>query len=121
MFDPVGFFQLAEDLHGSQTSNEAHIRSAISRAYYASFLCARNAAGITGTSSDTHQKVSEHYLKNKKAKLANQLKSLRIKRNDADYDTSKTLQRRDSGEALRLAREILEGLGHPPVQSPNPP
>ena len=39
MFDPINFFHLAQQL---VKGNEASVRTSISRAYYASFLTARD-------------------------------------------------------------------------------
>jgi hypothetical protein len=58
-----------------------------------------------------HKKVHDHYFNSGQLALANRLDDSRIKRNDADYDTALTITPMDSGDALKLARKILQGLG----------
>lgn len=91
--------------------DEARARTIISRAYYGAFLEARSRAGITDRSPGVHLKVHDHYSKAGRAALANRLDDSRIRRNDADYDTTVTLTSMDSGKALKQARKILEELG----------
>lgn len=111
-FNPVDYYYLASWLN-TQTNqlDEACARAVVAKAYYGCFLEARNRAGIADKTTSVHKKVHEHYSKAGNTALANRLKDLRLKRNDADYDTNLTVTTRNSGQALALARKILEELG----------
>jgi uncharacterized protein (UPF0332 family) len=111
MFDPEDFLNLAQAMHYSASPNHATLRTVISRAYYAAFLSARDRAGLGDyQGGDIHKSVIDYYLKCRKFTLANRLKSLRERRNKADYDLACEIMARDSGEALRLAREVIKEL-----------
>lgn len=111
-FKPVDFYYLAGWLYKQQTSySEALTRTVISKAYYGAFLEARDKAGITDKSPGVHQKVHDYYSKAGKLALANRLDELRIKRNEADYDTTLTITSRDSGKALAQTKKVLVELG----------
>jgi len=111
-FDPVDFYHLAGWLYAQQTPHdEARARAIISKAYYGAFLEARNKASITDKSSGVHKKVHDHYCNARRLALANRLDDSRVKRNNADYDTALTITSKDSGNALKLAKKILQDLG----------
>lgn len=113
-FDPVDYYYLADILYKqvNKPYTEASHRATISRAYYGAFLVARKKSGITKSSGSVHQDVYNHFHQNSiTSKIANNLDSLRFKRNDADYEMDKTMTSRDSGIALKLAAQILKGLG----------
>lgn len=111
-FKPVDYYHLAGWLFKQQNPyDEARARTVVSKAYYGAFLEARNNAGIADKSSGVHKKVHDHYFKAGKLALANRLDDSRIKRNDADYDTSLAITSMDSGKALARARKILQELG----------
>jgi len=111
-FNPVDFYHLAGWLYAQQPPHdEARARAIVSKAYYGAFLEARNKAGITDKSLGVHKKVHDHYFYNGSLALANRLDDSRIKRNDADYDTALAITSRDSGNALKLAKRILQELG----------
>lgn len=113
-FDPVDYYHFAGILYSQENEDypESYTRAAISRAYYSALLVARKHAGITNQSGSVHQDVYCYLNKNTKTRrIANNLNSLRIKRNDADYHVDKTMTSRDSGLALSYAKKILEGLG----------
>jgi uncharacterized protein (UPF0332 family) len=109
VFDPVDFYHLASKLH-TDASDESALRSSVSRAYYAAFLWARKKAGVTSQSGNIHEKVINHYQLKKKS-ISNRLADSRQRRNDADYNLKKRVINRDSGEALRLSKKIMEDLG----------
>ena len=111
-FKPVDYYHLASWLYKQQNPHdEARARAVVSKAYYGAFLEARNKAGITDKSGQVHAKVHDHYVKASNLALANRLDESRVKRNDADYDTTLTITSRDSGKALVRARKILQELG----------
>ncbi|RLI75447.1 hypothetical protein DRP05_14825 [Archaeoglobales archaeon] len=89
-FDWGDYLALAKELAGE--SNEAKLRSAISRAYYSIFCKARNylhgKIPLTGKSID-HKLVSEAFKAKDDDKLKRvgvNLERLRIDRNKADYE-----------------------------------
>ena len=110
-FKPVDYYYLASWLYKQQNPyDEARARAVISKAYYGAFLEARNKAGITDKASSVHAKVHDHYVKTGNLALANRLDESRVKRNQADYDTTLSITSMDSGKSLARARKILEEL-----------
>ncbi len=90
-FDWGEYLRLAKSL--ARTSNEAELRSSISRAYYAVFNTARRIIVNKGLgylptwSHKDHKKVPEIFEKYLKAvEISEGLKRLRNYRNKADYD-----------------------------------
>lgn len=111
-FKPVDYYYLAGWLYKQQyPHSEALARTVISKAYYGAFLEARDKAGIVDKSPGVHRTVYEHYSSAGKPALANRLDGSRVKRNDADYNTTRTITSRDSGIALARAKKILQELG----------
>jgi uncharacterized protein (UPF0332 family) len=108
VFDPVRFFLLARKL---ATGDESALRTSVSRAYYASFLVARERLGLS------HERIPDvHYrviveLHRRSHLVATQLHRLRQMRNRADYDLNLSIGGRDAQEALALAEGILRWLG----------
>jgi len=88
------YLELAKALAGMQTagySQEAAERSAVSRAYYAAFGCARNyaqnALGFTPQAgSEDHRRLREHFRQQGLLRLASDLNRLRAWRNACDYE-----------------------------------
>jgi uncharacterized protein (UPF0332 family) len=103
MFDPSDFLDLAIEL-GS--NDEARIRTAVGRAYYASFLTARNAFAIEEKKTDVHRMVL-NMLYRKNPLIANKLHYLRRQRNIADYDTCLVMGSDDADKAVKIAAEII--------------
>ena len=103
MFIPSDFLDLAIEL---EKNNEARIRTAIGRAYYASFLTARNAMAIEEKTPEVHKMVLS-ILYRKNPVIANKLHYLRHQRNIADYDTELVIQSDDAAKAVKLAGEIV--------------
>jgi hypothetical protein len=93
-FDWSEYLALAQYLQGqsnSEFSQEAALRCAVSRAYYAAFCHARNYArdhhGFKPYHNpDDHPRVREHFRKLGNAKIAGDLELLRQWRNQCDYD-----------------------------------
>ena len=90
---PEDFLDLARDLNKGSSSlpvTESCIRTSISRAYYYIFLKIRDSLIAWGASfnrRDTHREVIECLYKDKASSvIAQNLDSLRQKRNEADYD-----------------------------------
>ena len=122
-FDWSEYFNLAQELAG--TSEEAKLRSAISRAYYSVFCLARNywrdiqqdprlSRNKTYDIND-HQYVAEefiHYRPKSQTmiEIGKDLTRLRKMRNKADYeDTFYNLQQ-EAKTALMLAQNIISKL-----------
>jgi uncharacterized protein (UPF0332 family) len=105
MFNPIEFIVLARELL-LPGDEEGRIRTAMGRAYYASFLIARDAVGINEKTSDVHRRVvSVLYRRN--PVIANKLHLLRRQRNFADYDTRITLGIDDAKRAIMLAEAVI--------------
>ncbi len=83
-FDPLHFLSLARDL-ANVGQNEASLRTAVGRAYYALFLVARDKTGVT-EKRKIHRLVIEAIRKRKAYhSTADQLDALRRLRTVADY------------------------------------
>lgn len=120
-FDWSQYLNLAQELAGQATTStiqEAKLRSATSRAYYAAFCRARNhlrdkERHLIPPGGQAHRYVQEQF-KRSPDKLRNQighhLNRLRIDRNKADYDDSVTgLFSMTQGD-LALAERIVHWL-----------
>jgi uncharacterized protein (UPF0332 family) len=103
MLDPSDFLELATELG---TNDEARIRTAVGRAYYASFLTARNAFAIEEKKPDVHRMVLNVLYRNNPL-IANKLHYLRRQRNIADYDTGLVMGAVDADKAVKIAAEII--------------
>lgn len=125
-YNPIAYFQLAEELYEKAVGDDARLRSSISRAYYAALLVARDSAGLEPAGRDTHEQIVSHYKKAEPA-VANWLGELRASRNKADYRPKETIPRRTGGNALMTARKVLVQLqalpevpAEPPAPAPQP-
>ncbi len=103
MFNPYDFFDLARKLG---KNNEAGIRTSVGRAYYASFLIARNALSIDEKNPQVHRKVLS-MLYSRNPVIANKLHYLRRLRNLADYDIELAMKVDDAEKAIKFAEEII--------------
>ena len=79
----------------------------IGRLYYASFLEARDSAGVKFGSTEVHKAVIEHWGK-KDSRTANSLRNLRRCRNEADYDIHLDITPDSVSIARRHARMVLK-------------
>lgn len=105
MFNPREFLNLAGELI-LLSDGEGKIRTAIGRAYYASFLIARDAIGINEKMPEVHRRVVS-VLYGRNPVIANKLHLLRRQRNFADYDTGITLSANDAETAIGLAEAVI--------------
>lgn len=94
--------------------NEAHVRSTISRAYYAAFHHAKTEAaskyGIHVSPPKEHKELVEALQGNADKKLViagNRLQKLRDKRTLADYFLNQTLANYEANNALMAARTLI--------------
>jgi uncharacterized protein (UPF0332 family) len=121
-FQWADYLVLSQNLAGQTLvpCQEAKLRSAISRAYYAAFCSTRNLLNQKGYSiyptSKAHQEVQD-ILKKKNDKVSKRIQShldrLRDDRNDADYedifegDLNKTIT-----YDLSLANQVISNLSN---------
>ena len=98
-FDWKLYLDLARELSQPTTSNagtqEARLRSAVSRAYYAAFCHARNYSRdwlkfVPNHTADDHGRLRAFLKDGKRRSIALKLDQLRQWRNDADYSDSVT-------------------------------
>lgn len=117
-FDWKEYLNLARSLQNQQGSNysqEATSRSAISRAYYSAFCHARNfirdREGFNPyNNAMDHSRVRKHFERQRKSDISDSLNELRRWRNACDYndtvnDLSELLK-----DALQNAQEVIDEL-----------
>jgi hypothetical protein len=120
-FDWLEYLNLAEELagrSGSSSNQEAKLRSAISRAYYAAFIKARNylrdTEGIkVPFDRDIHlfvQNQFKHHPDKNRQKIGQWLGILRVTRNKADYDDKVKRLPRITQRILTMAAEVIASL-----------
>jgi len=122
-FDWNGFLNLARDLEIG--TDEARVRSSISRAYYASYCNARNYMEDTcgrqlPHDESSHQYVIEYYNGNKgvrttprRSKIAQKLLRMKLKRVMADYDNKDhnlVILRSEARFVLQQSNEVIEEI-----------
>lgn len=112
--DPLEFLELARELGGRP--DEAALRAAAGRAYYALFLLARERLGIALTTADVHSHVAR-LLRGQPGcwKVASDLRALRALRNVADYqlmpdDPDDRDWSENWARAQRIVRRVLPKL-----------
>jgi len=120
-FDWSEYLNLAQELAGQATmpaTQEAKLRSAISRAYYAAFCKARNLLRDEGHSippgGQAHLYVRDQFknsLDRARKRIGHNLDRLRIDRNKVDYDDSVTGLFSMTNADLRLAKRVISVLG----------
>ena len=115
-FDWLEYLHLAQNLAGQTIviSEQAKLRSAISRAYYAAFHQAKrfleNKEHLTIPLQNVHKFVInqfQNYPDPVRQKIGNRLQVLRGYRNQADYEESITITIKTCQESLILARRII--------------
>jgi uncharacterized protein (UPF0332 family) len=116
-FDWREYLHLARFLAtvGSGFSQEAVLRSAVSRAYYAAFCHARNFArdrqgfSPTHTPKD-HDLVRTHFKNQGRVDIARHLETLRRWRNRCDYDDTVSNVSNLLASAIAQAQKVLDSL-----------
>lgn len=110
------YLNLAQEL-AQATTDEAKLRAAISRAYYAAFIKARNflqeREGLTIPTENTHKYVINQFKNSSdpvRIKIGRRLLRLRGFRNQADYDNIFPKLAEKTQESLNLARRIISIL-----------
>ncbi|HID61452.1 MAG TPA: HEPN domain-containing protein [Anaerolineae bacterium] len=120
-FDWSEYFALAQELVGQATSpssQEARLRSAISRAYYAAFCKARNylrdrEGHSIPRGGQVHRYVRNQFKKSSdkvRKEVGENLNRLRKDRNKADYDDTVTRLPAITRKTLKLAGRVISRL-----------
>ena len=114
------YLGLAQQLAGKaliSATQESRLRSAISRAYYAAFTQARNYLrdqdGIAIPTQNTHEYVINQFSNSAdeaRQKIGRQLRRLRQRRNQADYDDTFANLQAIAKISLKLAAKIIAKL-----------
>jgi uncharacterized protein (UPF0332 family) len=125
-FNWRNYLNLAKDLETG--TDEARLRSSISRAYYASYCSARNYMIDTCGSSlpygeKSHEFVIEYYNGNKggrttprRSKIAQKLLRMKLKRVSADYynnDFNAVILHSEAKFVLTQSNEVIEEIERP--------
>ena len=124
-FDWSEYFYLAKEL--AETSEEAELRSAVSRAYYSAFCLARNylrdiqldprLSWHKTYDINAHQYVAEEFIYHQSKsqimiEIGKDLTRLRIMRNKADYEDTIFYLQKEARNALVLAENIISALSN---------
>lgn len=109
--DPLAFLELAREL--ADGDDEARLRTAVGRAYYALFLVGREKSGVR-VKKDVHKAVV-NAVKKRHRSLGDQLDSLRRLRIVADYellpnDSANSNWQKNWERAEALVDKVLPGL-----------
>jgi len=124
-FDWSEYFNLAKEL--AETSKEAELRAAVSRAYYSAFCLARNywrdiqqdprLSRNKTNDINVHEYVAKEFIYNQskcqtKIEIGKDLTRLRIMRNKADYEDTIFNLQKEAKTALMLAQNIISALSN---------
>lgn len=119
-FDWSEYLKLAQELAGqpgNPASQEARLRAAVSRAYYAVFCMGRNylreQEGRQVPSRDVHRYVRDAFKKSPDRlhkQIGYDLDRLRSDRNKADYDDSVANLDKMANAAVALAHKIIRAF-----------
>lgn len=110
MIDPLEWIEVADSLVSD--GDEARIRAAIGRLYYALFiknrdaLAARGLLEVRGDDAD-HRAVFDALRSNRRASAAMALRDLRTYRNTSDYAVNAEVGTTDWRKARQLARDVI--------------
>ena len=108
--NPFDFYSLAKSLNENLGNKndplyQATLRSCISRAYYSSYLSARDVSELKPQGKKTHADVIYYYSSD--TRLHNYLKDLKALRQKADYDIVASVQFREVEKALFYCEKIF--------------
>jgi hypothetical protein len=117
-FDWRAYFDLARHLRGdvgAPFDQEAAVRSAVSRAYYAAFCHARNFArdkqGFSPTgSAEDHRFLRQHFQRRGRVAIAANLQELRQWRNKCDYEDVVANLAQLVSSAITQSEQVLNSL-----------
>ena len=106
--------QLSDQGVDKSPDKEAKLRCAISRAYYAAFLTARQFLGIKDRGDrSSHATVHNALLDRDERKLkeaGNNLRSMKFKREQADYDDEISNLEREAIMVLTMSSNIINNI-----------
>lgn len=110
-FQAESYYSQAQQLLQTSRSDDAALRSAISRAYYSALIVARDAKGISTRGQSGHQAVINGYSGNAAENVvADSLRKLRALREKADYQPKATCVNTEGHHAIAHARKVLSFL-----------
>jgi uncharacterized protein (UPF0332 family) len=121
IFDWSEYLDLAKEMTkaGLSSSQEAVLRCAISRAYYAAFCSSRNFALTEGATfkktGEDHRLVPNYFIQStdrKRKKVATKLKRLKDNRREADYEDTVLNYKFLWQTSLQHAEYIINTLPH---------
>lgn len=121
---PTEFLQLAEELH--KKTGEAEWRTAVSRSYYAVFnelveMLSSGGIQLQRNGKD-HGRVAHYFAScgdRHVAAVSSWLNTLRISRNEADYDMRIAVDEKQSEQALETAKRVFVRVNNiDPAQRP---
>lgn len=121
-FNASHFCSFAQSLRFRWDHDESSIRVSISRAYYGAFLEARDAIQVSSQGETGHLDVIKHFssLKTPTATIiANTLRSMKKRREKADYDIQLACKKKEAEDAVIEARKILKSLSIGWVAAPD--
>ncbi|MDH0868396.1 hypothetical protein [Mitsuaria sp. GD03876] len=110
---PDGLLTLAGEL--VLRKDEASLRTAASRAYYAVFLLARKVANVQSRGADAHARTQQHFAASGYKDFAKRLGTLRKRRNSADYIDERPFSRHEAFVALSDAHELRREMETMPI------
>jgi len=111
MFNPADFLTLAQTLSAA-TTDEARLRTSVSRSYYACFLSARERLAASGSYVPTGRGEDHYNVRRVLADtgyrvLSDQLLGLSRKRRTADYELGTRVSPIDAKKAARIAKPLI--------------
>lgn len=111
-FEPSEFLIIAEKLISDlRYKNQAGFRTSVSRSYYAAFLVIRKKLEDLGISIkqgyEQHQDVIDTVMNKGYTNVGNKLRSLRDKRNDADYHLYADINETLAEKCTKLSSVII--------------
>lgn len=118
-FDWREYLELAKalaDMKGVESFQEAALRSAVSRAYFAAFCWARNYAETKGgfkprRDAAVHKELRSYLRNQGRSDIASALNRLRMWRNICDYEDEVTELDDLVRDSLNEAKKIIENMG----------
>lgn len=114
MFAPTDFCNLAAQL-SSRSSDEASLRTSVSRSYYSVFLSAREKLDALGHyhpkgAGVDHSRVRGALASIGRRDLANKILGLYIRRGKADYDLNISVSQIQAQQAVQIANNLLSQI-----------
>lgn len=111
------FCSFAKTLRLRWDTDEASVRTSMSRAYYGAFIEARNAKGLSSIGGNGHQTVISAYQGDRI--ISGALRRLKSLRERADYEPQSPCSRKDAQDAITEAEKVLKALGVKPPRLPD--